>query len=273
MVEFLIAFVFFYWWNGTGVTVGYHRLLSHRSIRCTKAFEYFFVLGGYLTYQGSPIWWSAIHRAHHRFAETEKDPHSPRQGLAHALYGWMLLGKYPDHIDPKVSCPDLVKDPIYKLLECRGNLPMASLLNLVINIMFRAGLWFFLGWQVALASLITSIMVFQVPLMLNVICHFPNLGYKNFVTNDDGVNVWWVGWLGLGEGWHNNHHAFPGSAQTGLRWFEFDVSWHTIQVGKLLGQVSFANVPSGFSGKLRQRKGALLRLKRIKQIRLQRSAA
>jgi fatty-acid desaturase len=270
MTEFLVAFLLSYLWHGTGVCVGYHRLLSHRSFRCTKAFEYFFVLGGYLTYQGSPIWWSAIHRAHHKYSETELDPHSPRFGLYRSLVGWMLSGKYPDYIDPNQACKDLVTDPVYQVLECGGSPAMASLLNLIINIAFRGGLWLIFGWQVALGSLLASVMVFQVPLMLNVICHMPKLGYKNFITKDDGVNVWWVGLLGLGEGWHNNHHAFPGCPQTGLHWYELDVSWMTIKLGKMLGLVSSVNVPPSFTARVATRRGAMHRLARFKRIRRKR---
>jgi stearoyl-CoA desaturase (delta-9 desaturase) len=268
MIEVLAAFLLSYWWHGTGITVGYHRLLSHRSFRCKKAFEYFFVAGGYLAYQGSPIWWSSIHRAHHKYSDTPLDPHSPKvHGIKHALVGWMLGGKYPEHIQADVYCPDLVKDPIYRVLECGGSPARASLVNLIINIIYRGGLWLLLGWQVAVASLVASLMVFLVPQMLNVICHMPKLGYRNFGTNEDSVNVWWVGLLGLGEGWHNNHHAFPGCPQSGLRWFELDVSWLTIKLGKALGLVTTANVPKAFLQKLATRKGALLRLERFRAIR------
>lgn len=263
MLAFVLAFVLFYLWHGMGVTVGYHRLLSHRSFRCNRLFEYFFVAGGYMTYQGSPIWWSAIHRAHHKFADTPLDPHSPQQGLVHSLFGWMLLGKYPDHIDPKTQCKDLIDDPVYKVLECGGSPAMASLVNLIVNIIFRGTLWVVFGWQVALASLITSLMVFTIPLMLNVACHIPKLGYKNFETKDDGCNVWWVGLLALGEGWHNNHHAYPGSAQTGLRWWELDISWQTIKLASKFGIVSWMNVPSAYG----RRKASLLRLRRIRRSR------
>jgi sn-1 stearoyl-lipid 9-desaturase len=270
MIEFIGAFLLFYLWHGMGITVGYHRLLAHRALRSNKFFEYFFVAGGYLAYQGSPIWWSGIHRAHHKYSDTELDPHSPKFGLLHSLFGWMLSGKYPEHIDPNAHCKDLVDDPLYKILECGGSPATASLLNLIVNIIYRSALWLVFGWQIALASLLASIMVFQIPLMLNVVCHIPKLGYKNFATRDDSVNVWWVGLLGLGEGWHNNHHAFPGSAQSGLRWHELDISWITIQIGQKLGMVSKANVPSGFTRKLAIRKGALLRLERFKKIRQRR---
>lgn len=267
MVEFVVAFFLFYLWHGMGITVGYHRLLAHRSYQCNKLFEYFWILGGYFAYQGSPIWWSAIHRAHHKYSDTDLDPHSPKKGIYWALVGWMLEGKYPDHVDGQLHCKDLINDPIYKILECGGSLKKATLLNFVINMIYRGLLWAFFGWQIALASLLASVAVFTIPQMLNVICHLPHLGYQNFATKEDSTNVWWVGILGMGEGWHNNHHAYPGSAQTGIRLHELDLSWQTIRLGKLLGMVKTVNVPKDVERKLAQRDKALVKLANFKRIR------
>lgn len=239
--EFIVAFLISYILHGTGITIGYHRLLSHRSFKCVKAVEYFFVLAGYLAYEGSPIWWSAIHRAHHRYVETPLDPHSPRYGIGHAYWGWLTEMTYPEHIDPRVTCPDIVADPIYQILECKGDLRAMNIMCFSVNIAFRAILWACFGWQVALANLLASVAVLQIPLMLNVICHIPKLGYKNFDTEDDGVNVWWVGILGMGEGWHNNHHKFPGSARNGMRPHEFDLSYLIIRMLKVVGLVGWVN--------------------------------
>ena len=239
--EFIVAFLISYVLHGTGITIGYHRLLSHRSFKCVKPVEYFFVLAGYLAYEGSPIWWSAIHRAHHRYVDTPLDPHSPRYGVMHAYWGWLTEMNYPAHIDPKVTCPDIVSDPIYKLLECKGDLRAMNITCFSVNIAFRLILWACFGWQVALAILLASVAVLQIPLMLNVICHIPKLGYKNFDTEDDGVNVWWVGILGMGEGWHNNHHKFPGSARNGMRAYEFDLSYLIIRIMKTVGLVGWVN--------------------------------
>jgi stearoyl-CoA desaturase (delta-9 desaturase) len=107
--------------------------------------------------------------------------------------------------------------------------------------------------------------------MLNVICHLTKQGYKNFSTADDSVNVWWVGILAAGEGWHNNHHAFPGSAKTGLRPHEVDLSWLTIRLGKKLGLVSWVNVPARFARrKVSIKHGSLARLSRQRAIRRER---
>jgi fatty-acid desaturase len=248
MIEFFAVFfaVFFvsYAWHMMGVTVGYHRLLSHRSFRCPKLVEYFWILGGYLAFEGSPIWWATIHRAHHKYVDQPLDPHSPKQGWYHAFIGWVHRMEYDPHVDPSEQSKDLIKDPIYRLLECGGDWNKAHWLALGIGSAFRLALLAVFGWPVALGSLAAGIIVLQVPLLLNVVCHIPKLGYKNFELEDDSVNVWWVALLTCGEGWHNNHHKFPGSARSGLRWHEFDMSWITIRTMKLFRLVSWVHEPS-----------------------------
>src|SRR5271156_3345719 len=121
MLELSLWFVAFYVWHVLGTTVGYHRLLAHRSFNCPKIVEYFFVIGGYLAFESSPIWWACLHRAHHRYTDTEKDPHSPRFGNYKAYSGWIFGRRYPAYINPAINAPDLVKDPLYRLLERNNN--------------------------------------------------------------------------------------------------------------------------------------------------------
>jgi len=159
----------------------------------------------------------------------------------HAWVGWLFENKYPSHIIPEQQCKDLIKDPFYSFLEQGGNIKRMNMLNLSINLGFRAILWALFGWQIAAASIIAAFFTMQIPLMLNLICHLPKLGYKNFATADDGVNVWWVGILGLGEGWHNNHHAYPGAARNGMRFFEIDFTYAVIKGLRAVGLVSWLN--------------------------------
>lgn len=242
MFAFIAVFIVSYIWHALGVTVGYHRLLSHRSFTCFKTIEYLCVLPGYLAFEGSPIWWATIHRAHHRYADTELDPHSPKYGLQNAHIGWLTLPSYKSHIDPAVQSKDLVSDPVYRFLEQGGNLHRGHALAISVGVLFRMALWICFGWQVALASLLAGIAVLQIPLMLNVVCHIPKLGYKTYARDDDSVNVWWVGLLAMGEGWHNNHHASPGSAKTGIKLFELDLSWLLILAMKKMGLVQRVTV-------------------------------
>lgn len=241
MAEFILLFVAFYIWHALGVTVGYHRLISHRSFSCPKLVEYFWVLAGYLSFEGSPIWWATIHRAHHRYVDTPLDPHAPKYGMHNAHFGWLMKTGYASHVDPHAHSKDLLKDPLYLFLEQSGDWHRSHAIAFASCLIFRLLLLVTFGWIPALASLLAGIAVLQIPLMLNVVCHIPKLGYKNFATNDDSVNVWWVGILAMGEGWHNNHHALPGSARSGLRWFEVDASWLVISLMRRLGLVGRIN--------------------------------
>src|ERR1700731_52518 len=148
MLEFILTFALSYLWHGLGTTIGYHRLLSHRSFKCSKPVEYFWVLGGYLGFQGSPIWWTAIHRAHHKYADTPIDVHSPRYGLKNAYFGWMTKNTYPAHINPESQCPDLVRDPLYRFLDQDGKWRRAYTLATIAGLLFRVGLWGLFGWRV-----------------------------------------------------------------------------------------------------------------------------
>ncbi len=242
MVEFALIFLAFYIWHALGICIGYHRYLSHRTFTTSRFMEYFWVLPGYLAFEGSPIWWAVMHRAHHRWVDTELDPHSPRFGLFHAHIGWTMDKTYRSHINPKTQAKDLINDPIYKFLEQDGDWTKAHTINFSIGFGFRAILWALFGWQVALASLLAGLAVLQIPLMLNVFCHMKSLGYKNYNTEDDSVNVWWVGLLACGEGWHNNHHASPGSAQSGIKPFEFDLAWQVIKLMRALKLIRNVNV-------------------------------
>jgi sn-1 stearoyl-lipid 9-desaturase len=194
-------------------------------------------MAGYLAFEGSPIWWAGIHRAHHRFADTPLDPHSPQRGKKWSYFGW-LLKPDPPHINLKSQCRDLYNDPLYQFLH-RGDDPCL----LTINLGFRVILWLLFGWQVALVNLLAGILVLQMPLILNTFCHIPSHGYKTYDTADDAVNVWWVGYLVGGEGWHNNHHAFPGSARQGFKFFEADLSYWIIKALQSVGLVTRINLP------------------------------
>jgi len=256
MSEFLLLFFLFYMWHGMGVTIGYHRLLSHRSFTCTRIAEYFWVLGGYLAFEGSPIWWATIHRAHHKYDDTPLDPHSPKYGLFNAHVGWLLKPGYEPHINPEEQCKDLNVDPIYRFLEQGGNWRRAHVLAFSLGLAFRVVILACFGWTAALASLLAGLTVLQVPLLLNVVCHIRSLGYRTYNVPDDSVNVWWVSLLTFGEGWHNNHHAGPGSAKTGIKLFEFDPSWLMILAMNKLGLVRRVHVmaPARLSEKWQSKK-------------------
>jgi fatty-acid desaturase len=223
MFSLICFFVFSYYWHGLGVTIGYHRLLSHRAFKCNKLVEYFWIISGYLAFEGSPAWWATVHRVHHRNADQEHDPHSPDDGNGHAYFKWMFK-QDEELINIHKVTPDLMKDPLYRFMAWGDDALM-----LIVNVGFRLIIWALFGWQMALTSLLAGIFVLQIPLMLNLFCHIPKLGYKN----------------------HNlNNHAFPSSAKTGERWFEVDLSWNIIQLMHSLGLVSRYNLPAATTKKV-----------------------
>jgi sn-1 stearoyl-lipid 9-desaturase len=242
MFQFAGVFLGSYIWHALGITIGYHRLLSHRSFTCGKAVEYFWAVPAYLAFESSPIWWATNHRAHHRYVDTPFDPHSPRNGLAQAGVGWMFERHYSANVNPELQAKDLIKDPIYRFLDQDGDHWRAHGLSTSLNLLVRVFVLMRFGWVPAIASLLAGLSVLQVPVMLNIICHLPKFGYRNYDTADDSVNVWWVALLAMGEGWHNNHHAMPASAKSGMKPHEFDLSWLIIKGMKMLGLVDRVNV-------------------------------
>jgi stearoyl-CoA desaturase (delta-9 desaturase) len=242
MLKFAAVYIGSYFWHALGITIGYHRLLSHRSFSTNKAVEYFWAAPAYLAFEGSPIWWCTSHRAHHRNVDTPLDPHSPRNGLANAWWGWLGERYYSNNINPEIQSKDLMKDPIYRFLDQEGDHWSAHRVAVTINLLFRMLVLMRFGWAPAIASLLAGLTVLQVPVLLNVVCHLPKMGYRNYDTEDDSVNVWWVAMLAMGEGWHNNHHAMPASAKSGMKPSEFDLSWQIIKGMKSLGLVDRVNV-------------------------------
>ena len=227
----LAILVVMYTLSALGATVGFHRLLTHRSFHTHKPVEYLFAVLGTLSVQGSVIDWVADHRRHHAHADAEGDPHSPYgygpgllgavRGLWHAHAGWLLTRGH--QADARRYAKDLVED--------RG---MVVIDRAFVPIVF-AGLAipFGLGYLTtgALSGALTAMLwgglarVFlfhHATFSVNSICHF--FGRRRFDTTDRSTNVFWLALPSMGEAWHNNHHAFPRSAYHGLRWWELDVS-------------------------------------------------
>jgi stearoyl-CoA desaturase (delta-9 desaturase) len=229
--------------TAVGITVGYHRLLTHRSFRTHKATEYVFAALGSMAVQGSVIAWVADHRKHHAHTDVEGDPHSPHvghgdgaigvlRGLWHAHTGWLLSEH--GRADWKRYAPDLFEDRGMRLINRR----FVSLVVLGLATPALAGYLLtgtLLGAATALlwGGLVRVFFVHHVTWSVNSICHF--LGTRRFEVDDHSTNVFWLALPSLGESWHHNHHSFPRSAVHGLRRWEIDPSAALIRAMERVG--------------------------------------
>ncbi len=237
----LVVCLVLYLFVGLGVTMGYHRLLTHRSFKTPKVVEYLLSLLGTLSTQGGPLQWAATHRIHHQHSDTDDDPHSPKHGLwwAH-IFWWMPF--VPRQDDPVLSrryVQDLARDPVHCFLDRFHIVPSILLAGLLYAVgQAYGGLG--LSW-VVWGIFVRTAFVYHATWLVNSAGHV--WGYKTYATRDDSRNLWWVALVSLGEGWHNNHHAFPRSARHGLRWWEFDITWLSIQVLRLFGLAKHVQLP------------------------------
>lgn len=218
--------------TAAGITVGYHRMLTHRSFRTHKPTEYLFAILGSMAVQGSVIAWVADHRKHHAHTDVEGDPHSPHVGhgdglggvlggLWHAHTGWLLSEQ--GRADWKRYAPDLYEDQGMR----RINRYFVPLVVLGLATPTLAG-YLLTGTLLGAATgllwggLVRVFFVHHVTWSVNSVCHF--LGSRRFEVKDQSTNVFWLALPSLGESWHHNHHAFPRSAVHGLRRWELDPS-------------------------------------------------
>jgi fatty-acid desaturase len=224
----LAVAVLLYWVaTGLGISMGYHRLHTHRSYKVPRALEYFFALCGTLTLEGGPIFWVAVHRIHHQKSDQEGDPHSPRDGAWWAHVGWILFGE-TNHNNTRLMskyAPDLAKHRFYVWLNNYHWVPIIAL----AAVLYAIGGFPMVLWGVCLRVVVGL----HATWLVNSATHM--WGARRFRTRDDSRNNWWVALMTFGEGWHNNHHAHPTSARHGLAWYEFDPSWILIKSLKFLG--------------------------------------
>ncbi len=220
----LILLVTMYTFTALGVAVGFHRMLTHRSFRAHPALKLVLLILGSMGVEAPPIEWVATHVKHHALSDREGDPHSPMEGLFHSHMGWLFKDRFAD---PQQYCRHLLKDPIVVFVNRTFLLWVA--LSLLIP--FAIGGWTGFLW----GALVRIFIGHHVTFSVNSICHV--FGTREFETNDQSHNQWVVGLLGFGEGWHNNHHAFPRSAFHGLHWWQIDISGYVIRLLERLGLV------------------------------------
>ena len=237
----LALFAVMYVLTAFGVTVGFHRMLTHRSFITSKPVEYLFAILGSMSVQGPVIAWVADHRKHHAHADEEGDPHSPHlgdgsglRGLLHAHMGWLLIDQ--GQARKRKYAADLLEDPGMRRIS--RAFPLIVLLGLALP---AAAGYLITGKATgALTGLLWGgfvriFFIHHVTWSINSVCHF--FGRRRFDIEDHSTNVWWLALPSMGEAWHHNHHAFPRSAEHGLGRFELDPSAWLIRAMEKLGLV------------------------------------
>ncbi len=226
----LITAVVLYWIaGGLGISMGYHRLHTHRGFKTYKPLEYFLAICGTLTLEGGPIFWVATHRLHHQYSDETEDPHTPRVSGFWAHMGWILFGDAHHNDTARMGryAPDLSKDPFYRWLTTYHWVPLTALGFTLLAI----GGWGLVNWAIFLRVVVGL----HATWLVNSATHL--WGRRRFTTKDDSRNSWWVALLTFGEGWHNNHHAHPTSARHGLAWYELDPTWIALKGLRAVGLV------------------------------------
>ena len=219
-----LALLFHWITGGLGITLGFHRLVTHRSFQTPKLLEYFLVFCGTLACQGGPLEWVGMHRIHHLHSDQNQDPHDSNKGFWWSHMGWMLF-EAPSREDLPRFTRDIADDPVYQFLQ-KYFVPIQVVLGILFYLL---GGWPFVVWGI----FVRIVVVFHCTWLVNSATHM--FGYQTYESGDRSTNCWWVALITYGEGWHNNHHAYQHSARHGLRWWEIDLTWMTISLLQTLG--------------------------------------
>ncbi len=207
-----------------GITLGFHRLVTHRSFQTPKWLEYLLVFCGTLAVQGGPIWWVGLHRHHHLYSDQDVDHHDANKGFWWSHMDWMFHQVPAEAEIPKFT-KDISDDPFYRFLDRQ----FFSIQIIFALLLYILGGWPFVVWGV----FFRLVAVYHTTWFVNSATHM--FGYRTYDSGDRSTNCWWVALMAYGEGWHNNHHAFQYSARHGLRWWEFDFTWVMIRTLQLVG--------------------------------------
>lgn len=200
------------------VTAGYHRYFSHRSFKTSRWFQFVLAFLAQSTSQKSVLWWAALHRHHHKHSDTELDVHSPRhRGFWYSHVGWIFDQRY-DRTD-LADVPDLAKYPELTFLLKYEQLP---------SIVLAVACFAAFGWEGLVVGFFWStVLLYHGTFFINSLAHVH--GKQRYATGDDSRNNWWLAIITLGEGWHNNHHAYQRSARQGFRWWEVDITYYILK--------------------------------------------
>ena len=234
--EAVVLTVALHWLTGgIGICLGFHRHLTHLSFTTYKPVRWLLAFIGGLAGEGSVIDWVANHRKHHAHSDQDGDPHSPHEGPWWSHMFWLGFWEGPEAHETHIRrwVPDLLKDPVLRWIGAMF-LPSHFLAAGVIG---AAG-YAYGGWPMAASFVVWGVFVRLVFVLhstwfVNSASHM--WGYKNYETTDDSRNNWWVALITYGEGWHNNHHAYPRMAPHGHKWWEFDMTYSAIRLMRLFG--------------------------------------
>jgi len=222
----LVICVTLYWLRIFAIGAGYHRLFSHRAYSTSRAFQFLLAFLSQSTAQKSVLWWASKHRHHHLHSDTAHDVHSPRhKGFLYSHVGWIFDRKHDRPDMAKV--PDLARHPELMWLH-KYELAPAVILAIVC---FLAA-----GWSgLVVGFLWSTVLVYHATFCINSLAHVQ--GSKRYVTGDDSRNNWLLALFTMGEGWHNNHHAFQSSVRQGFKWWEIDPTYYILRGLSWLGIV------------------------------------
>jgi stearoyl-CoA desaturase (Delta-9 desaturase) len=200
------------------ITAGYHRYFSHRSYQLRRFPQFIMALGGLTAVQQGPLWWASHHRDHHRYTDTERDPHSPQQGFWRSHIGWIISGRF-DQTDYE-TIADFSRFPELRWLNTHDWVGPVGL---------GIASYLIAGWSgVVVGFFGSTVLLWHATFSVNSFAHL--LGRRRYATTDSSRNNWIIALLTLGEGWHNNHHHYPRSARQGFRWWELDISFQVLRL-------------------------------------------
>ena len=215
-----------------GVTAGFHRYFSHRSYKTSRVMQFLLAFLAQTTAQRGALWWAAKHRHHHKHSDLPDDVHSPRHhGFWYSHLGWIFHIKH-DTTDYD-AVPDLAKYPELKWLNEHDKVPAAILAVACFLVAGWPGLFVGFFWS--------TVATYHGTFMINSMAHV--VGTRRYVTGDDSRNNWWLAIITLGEGWHNNHHAYMASTRQGFRWYEYDPTFYALKTMSWLRLVWDLNEP------------------------------
>lgn len=240
----LSLFIGLYLLTGMGITMGYHRLLTHRSFETGPVIKAIVLILGSMAVQGRAIDWASNHLKHHAHSDEEGDPHSPMEGFFHAHIGWLFSAPPADR---ERYGKRLMNDPVISAIDRTFLIWVA----LGLAIPFAIAGWEGLLW----GGFVRIVLVNHVSWSVNSVCH--TFGDRPFDIKDESRNNWVLGLLAFGEGWHHNHHAFPAMAYHGMSWRQFDLTALILRLLKRLGLVWNVKLPSPELVARRRRKPAV----------------